>query len=71
MTAAMERHLDSPLEPTGLAEMNAAYLEFLLRLGSWWLAHRRPLRSTMAAGVAKVYRVGEWAVGLLQIASQG
>jgi hypothetical protein len=70
MTAAMERHLDSPLDPAGLAEMNAAYRDFLLRLGSWWMAMRRPLRAKMAAGVAKVYRVGDWAVGLLQIGTQ-
>jgi hypothetical protein len=70
MTAAMERHLDLPLDPAGLGEMNAAYHAFLRRLGSWWLARRRPLRGEMAAGVAKVYRVGDWSVGLLQIAGQ-
>ena len=47
-----------------IAEMNAAYQEFLLQLGDWWLANRGPRRTTMAAGVAKVYRVGEWAVGV-------
>ncbi|HET8660295.1 MAG TPA: hypothetical protein VFM55_15015, partial [Micromonosporaceae bacterium] len=70
MTAAMERHLDSPLEVASLAEMNAAYHAFLLRLGRWWLERQRPLRAEMAAGVAKVYRVGDWAVGLLQLGSQ-
>lgn len=67
MTAAMERHLDSPLEPAGLAEMNEAYRAFLLRLQHWWIEQHRPRREEMAAGVAKVYRVGEWVVGLLQL----
>jgi hypothetical protein len=70
MTAAMERHLDSPLEPAGLAEMNAAYREFLLKLGRWWTQQRRPVRDRLAAGVAKIYRVGSWSVGLLQIGEQ-
>jgi hypothetical protein len=68
MIAAMERHIDSPLDTAGLAEMHDTYRAFLRRLDAWWIEHGRQRREEMAAGVVKAYRIGEWMVGLLQVA---
>ncbi len=70
MMAAMAAHVDTPLDAVRMAEFWAAYDGFLRDLGAWWLARGRPTRDRYAAGVARIFRYGDWFVGLLQIGHQ-
>lgn len=70
MMRNMEKYLDLPLEEKGMHDFNKSYNEFLRKLSSWWLKRNAGARKQWASGVAKVYRFGEWFVGLLVFGNQ-
>jgi hypothetical protein len=67
MMAGMDTHLDRPLDAELMAGFWSAYDGFLRELSRWWLAKGRPDRQRYAAGVARIFRYGDWFVGLVQL----
>jgi hypothetical protein len=67
MMTTMEAHLAQPLSESTMKVFWETYNEFLRELNKWWLAKGRPERQRFAAGVARVWRWGEWFVGLVQL----
>ncbi|UUU22182.1 hypothetical protein [Streptomyces sp. DSM 40750] len=67
MVGELEKSLDEPLSSTALQDFQAAYDVFLQRLNCWWLAGHAEARKDFAAGVAKVYRIANWIIGLVRI----
>jgi hypothetical protein len=67
MMAAMDTHLDRPLDAALMAAFWTAYDAFLRHLSRWWIARGRPERQRYAAGVARIFRYGDWFVGLVQL----
>lgn len=70
MMAHMEKYLDAPLEEKSIQDFHKAYDEFLRKLSSWWLARNTNARRQWVSGAAKVYKIGEWFVGLLVVANK-
>ncbi|MBN2239427.1 MAG: hypothetical protein JW712_06615 [Dehalococcoidales bacterium] len=70
MMQGMKDYLRAPLEESYIKDYHILYDTFLKRLGSWWLQNHSYERKQWASGVAKIYRVGNWFIGLLTIANQ-
>lgn len=70
MMKEMEIYLEAPLNETGTKNFYTSYDGFLKRLSLWWLGKNENSRRDWASGVAKLYRLGRWFVGLLVVANQ-
>jgi hypothetical protein len=67
MMSAMETHLEQPLDRSRMDGFWQAYDQFLREMANWWLAGGHPERQRYAAGVARIFRYGDWFVGLVQL----
>ncbi|SDG51950.1 hypothetical protein SAMN05421505_1057 [Sinosporangium album] len=68
MMERLETHLSRPLDMDDLREFQQAYSDFLKAQEAWWLSGRgKDRRQELTSGVAKVYRVGDWMIGLLTV----
>ncbi|MEU8472934.1 hypothetical protein AB0F30_34515 [Streptomyces sp. NPDC029006] len=68
MMAAMADHLEEPFDIHHMDEFSRSYDEFVAKLGKWWVKDRKKeARRSYAAAVARVYRVGQWFVGIMQM----
>jgi hypothetical protein len=70
MIDSLEDYLLQPVSVAKTEQFQTQFDTFLTQLSNWWLAKSRRDRERWASGVAKVYRVGKWFVGLVAIASQ-
>ncbi|MEH0575668.1 hypothetical protein QBA54_14495 [Streptomyces sp. B21-108] len=67
MMDSLEANMDQPLNVEVVVDFQAAYDAFLQRMSQWWLTKRAVVRERYASGVAKVYRIANWVIGVVRV----